>query len=126
MNSKSYVQRTSRLNSARLLVVFSLFSFLFITNVAHAQNRAAMQKRLQAAKQKQKQWTPPPVRLPEAVIEKPKTPFISVKEIDREPAARKSVTDAADAIDRILKSEWSAAGITQSEALTDEQFVRRT
>ena len=36
------------------------------------QKRAAMQKRLQAAKQSQKQWTPPPIRLPEAVIEKPK------------------------------------------------------
>ena len=126
LNLKNYLQSSSRLARASLLVVFSLFSFLFITNVAHAQNRAAMQKRLQAAKQKQKQWTPPPIRLPEAVIEKPKKPVISVKEIDREPAARKSVADAADAIDTILKSEWSAAGITQSEALTDEQFVRRT
>jgi len=40
-----------------------------------------MQKRLQAAKQKQKQWTPPPVRLPEAVIKKPTKPVISVKKL---------------------------------------------
>ncbi|GAF82485.1 unnamed protein product, partial [marine sediment metagenome] len=70
-------------------------------------------------------WTPPPIRLPEAVIEKPKGPVISVKEIDRGTTARKSVTDAADAIDTILESEWSAAGIASSEGLTDEQFVRR-
>lgn len=76
LNLKNYLQSSSRLARASLLVVFFLFSFLFITNVAHAQNRAAMQKRLQAAKQKQKQWTPPPIRLPEAVIEKPKKPVI--------------------------------------------------
>lgn len=74
---------------------------------------------------KQKQWTPPPVRLPEAVIKKPTKPVISVKKIDRETAARQNVADAADAIDTILASEWSAADITRSEALTDEQFVRR-
>ena len=113
LNFKNYLRSFSRLARASLLVVFSIFLFLLITDVAHAQNRAAMQKRLQAAKQKQKQWTPPPIRLPEAVIEKPKKPVISVKKIDREPAARKSVADAADAIDTILQSEWSAAGITK-------------
>ena len=74
---------------------------------------------------KQKQWTPPPVRLPEAVIKKPTKPVISVKKIDRGSAARQNVADAADAIDTILASEWSAADITRSESLTDEQFVRR-
>ena len=89
------------------------------------QKRAAMQKRLQAAKQSQKQWTPPPIRLPEAVIEKPKGQILSVKEIDRDTTARKNVTDAAGAIDSILESEWSEAGISAGEELTDEQFVRR-
>jgi hypothetical protein len=74
---------------------------------------------------KQKQWTPPPVRLPEAVVKKPTKPVISVKQIDRDSATRMGVADAADAIDNLLASEWSAADITRSEALTDEQFVRR-
>jgi hypothetical protein len=125
LHLKSSLQLTKGLTKVSLLVAFSTLTLLFIADVTHAQNRAAMQKRLQAAKQNQKQWTPPPIRLPEAVIEKPKGPVISVKEIDRGTTARKSVTDAADAIDTILESEWSAAGIASGEGLTDEQFVRR-
>ena len=125
LHLKSSLQPTKGLTKVSLLVAFSTLALFFIADVTHAQNRAAMQKRLQAAKQKQKQWTPPPIRLPEAVIEKPKGPVISVKEIDRGTTARKSVADAADAIDTILESEWSAAGIASGEGLTDEQFVRR-
>ena len=125
LHLKSYLQLSNRLTRTGLLVVFSILSLFFIADAAHAQNRAAMQKRLQAAKQKQKQWTPPPIRLPEAVIEKPKGQILSVKEIERDTTARKNVTDAAGAIDSILESEWSAAGISASEELTDEQFVRR-
>ncbi len=125
LNLKSYFQLSNRLTRAGLLVLFSAFSLFFITDAVHAQTRAAMQKRLQAAKQSQKQWTPPPIRLPEAVIEKPKDQILSVKEIDRYTSARKNVTDAAGAIDSILESEWSAAGISPGDKLTDEQFVRR-
>ena len=82
LHLKNYLQLSNRLTRTGLLVVFSFFSLPFIADTAHAQTRAAMQKRLQAAKQSQKQWTPPPIRLPKAVIEKPKGQILSVKEID--------------------------------------------
>ena len=88
-----------------------------------ARQRAAMQARRAAAMQKEK--APPPIRLPEAVVEKPGKPAIDVVAIDRSTDAIKAVADAAAAIDGILAGEWSAAGMSPGEQLSDEQFVRR-
>lgn len=90
---------------------------------ALARQRAAMQARRTGPPKKSS--APPPIRLPEAVVEKPRKPAVKVAGIDRSTTTTKAVADAAAAIDAILASEWSAAGMSAGEPLSDEQFVRR-
>ena len=85
--------------------------------------RAAMMARKQVAKQKLQK--PPPIRLPDAVIEKPQQPVFEVVPVGRDETTRRAVAEAAAAIDAVLQAEWSAAGVSSSEPLSDEQFVRR-
>ena len=88
-----------------------------------ARQRADLQQQRRADRPGNQQQ--PPIRLPEAVVEKPHQPVFEVAAIDRSQSARQTITDAAAAIDAILASEQAAAGIRPGEPLSDEQFVRR-
>lgn len=98
--------------------------------------RAAMMVRKRAAQQNfrqqaggkagsQRSKMPPPIRLPDAVIEKPQQPVFEVAAVDRDETVLREVAEAAAAIDAVLQAEWSAAGVSPGEPLSDEQFVRR-
>lgn len=91
---------------------------------AMARQRAALPQQSRADQPGDRQQ-PPPIRLPEAVVEKPRQPVFEVAAIDRSQSARQAITAAATAIDAILASEQAAAGIRPGEPLSAEQFVRR-
>ncbi len=82
--------------------------------------RAGMQRRPNQAAGKP---ADPPVRLPEAVVEKPRGPVMKVAPIDR--GRRADVLTAAADIDRLLAAHWQAVSGQPSEPLTDELFARR-
>jgi hypothetical protein len=64
-----------------------------------------------------------PIKLPAAVLEEPTGPVMEVAAIDR--SRRQEVGVAADAIDRLLETDWQKHGVAGSTPLNDAQFVRR-
>jgi hypothetical protein len=97
-----------------LLVLASLVT------VGAKPNATGSAKAARAAKRAGQQQ---PIKLPAAVLEDPTGPVMEVATIDR--SRRQEVGVAADAIDRLLETDWQKHGVAGSHPLNDAQFVRR-
>jgi hypothetical protein len=100
--------------------LLGLVALAAVLAVGAKPNATGSAKAARAAKRAGQQQ---PIKLPAAVLEEPTGPVMEVAKIDR--SRRQEVGVAADAIDRLLETDWQKHGVSGSTPLNDAQFVRR-